>query len=130
MDCPEERYTQITTRLGATIKSVHRGLNVYDFVPRKFKTPCAIIQPVQNKTVDYLQTFSSDFAAWRFTIAIVVGEVSVIGSQAKAGRLIAPGGHLIRALRESFPCIFITYTSISENTFKTDATYTYARIDV
>lgn len=123
-------YNDIRQALGAAIISFRPELNVFHYVPRSFDPPVAIVQPEMRRTIDYQQVMGS-FANWYFNVLIVVGELYEEAAQEIAGDLISPTSPLICALQEAnVPYIQVVDAAVSEQTFKTSAVYTLARVSL
>jgi hypothetical protein len=124
------KYVEIRQALGAAITLVQPDMNVFHYTPRSFTPPVAIVQPEMRRTIDYEKVYSSGFVDWYFNILIVVGLIDEEASQEKAGGLISPESQLIAALHGALPYVQVLEASISEQSFKTSAVYTYARISL
>lgn len=124
------KYVEIRQALAAAITLVQPDMNVFHYTPRSVTPPVAIVQPEMRRTIDYEKVYSSGFADWYFNILIVVGLIDEEASQEKAGELISPESQLIAALHEALPYVRVLEASISEQSFKTSAVYTYARISL
>lgn len=124
------KYTEIRQALGAAITLFQPDMNVFHYTPRSITPPVAIVQPEMRRTIDYEKCYSSGFADWYFNILIIVGEIDEEASQEKAGELISPESKLIAALHDALSYVRVLEAAVSEQSFKTSATYTYARISL
>lgn len=124
------KYDEIREALAAAIVSVQPDLSVWHYVPRSFDAPVAIVQPDMRRTIDYEKVYVGTFADWYFNIMIVVGDIYEEAAQGIAGAMISPGSPLIHALHKALPYVRVLDAAVSEQTFKTTATYTLARISL
>jgi hypothetical protein len=105
-------------------------MNVYNYVPRTLIPPSAIIQPVAQRTIDYMNVLGrGGLADWYFHVLIVVGLVDEEAAQQLTGEIISPGSPLIHALQDSLRFVQVTTGSIAEMMFG-NALYTYARLNL
>jgi hypothetical protein len=131
------RYNEIRTSLGAstaqwlgTIGVSQPAMNVFNYVPRTIIPPAAIIQPVAQRTIDYMNVLGrGGLADWYFHVLIVVGLVDEEAAQQLTGQIISPGSPLINALQDSMRFVQVTSGSIAEMMFG-NALYTYARLNL
>jgi hypothetical protein len=76
------------------------SLNTYSYVPRSLTPPALILQPHPHRAIDYMQVEGRGlFAAWRFNVMIVVGQIDEEAAQQMAGDLISPGSPMITAIQ-------------------------------
>ena len=125
-------YNTVRTALGAAIQAYQQDLNVYYYVPQSLIAPAAIVQPLPQRTIDYLQAQSSGFAKWHFNVLLVVGQVDEQAAQEMVGDLVSPGSDLIKALNDTKldnGYAQVVQGGVSEMTFS-KGLYTYARLSV
>jgi hypothetical protein len=131
------RYNEIRTSLGGaaatwlgSIGVEQPTMNVYNYVPRTLIPPSAIIQPVAQRTIDYMNVLGrGGLADWYFHVLIVVGLVDEEAAQQLTGEIISPGSPLIHSLQDSLRFVQVTSGSIAEMMFG-NALYTYARLNL
>lgn len=126
------KYNDVRTAVGDAITAYQPLVNVYHYVPKSLTPPAAIVQPVANRTIEYLQAQSSVLAKWNFNVLLVIGQVDEQAAQDMAGELISPGSDLIQSLTSiKFTSGYsqVTEAAISEMAFG-NGLYTYARLVV
>lgn len=131
------RYNEIRSNLGAavaqwlgTVGVAQPALNVYNYVPRTIIPPSAIIQPVAQRTINYMNVLGhGGLADWHFHVLVVVGFVDEAAAQELTGEIISPGSPLICSLQDCMRFVQVTDGAISEMMFD-GALYTYARLNL
>lgn len=92
------RYNDIRYALATSVEaSLPFPVNVFPYLPKTFVPPAAMVFP-NTRTINYLQTMSSNSAEWHYTVLIVLGEVDEEAAQNLVGDLVSPDSAVIAAI--------------------------------